>query len=44
LRFGRMGSIRDHNCSSNIGLAMSVLHKIRLLMTSAIYVKKLSFC
>lgn len=44
LRFGIIGSISDHNCSANIGLAMSILHKIRLLMTSAICVKKLSFC
>jgi hypothetical protein len=44
LRFGMIGSISNHNCSSNIGLAMSNLLKIQLLMTSAICVKKLSFC
>jgi hypothetical protein len=43
LRLGIVGSINDHNCSSNIGLAMSILRN-RLLMTSAKYVKKLSFC
>jgi hypothetical protein len=43
-RFGISGSISDHNCSSNIGLAMSNLLKIRLLMTSAVYLKNLSFC
>lgn len=44
LRFGTTGSKSNHNCSSNIGLAMSNLLTIRLLMTSAIGVKKLSFC
>jgi hypothetical protein len=44
LRFGMSGSISDHNCSSNIGFAMSVLLKIQLLMTSAKYLKKLLFC
>ncbi len=44
LCFGISGSMSDHNCSFNIGLAMSILHKTRLLMTSAIYVKNLSFC
>jgi hypothetical protein len=44
LRFGIIGSISNHNCSSNTGLAMNNLRKIRLLTTSAIYVKNLSFC
>ena len=43
LRLGIIGSINDHNCSSKIGLAMSILRN-RLLMTSVKYVKKLSFC
>jgi len=44
LCFGIMGSKSNHNCSSNIGLAMSNLLTIGLLMTSAIGVPKLSFC
>ena len=44
LRFGIIGSISNHNCSSNIGFAMSNLLVFWLLMLSAIKVNYLSFC
>jgi len=44
LRFGIIGSISDHNCSSNISFAMSNLLAFWLLMLSDISVNYLSFC
>ena len=44
LRLGIIGSIRNHNCSFNIGFAMSNLLVFWLLMLSVINVNNLSFC